>query len=155
MSIFLGHSIDLMCNYISFIIFLELCCQCKMWNRSFLASWSEVGTWPFYVHYWRLRSLHPWWWDRDFGENNIWTLRGHVELLLKTCRALPLIIFYDIGIYWGKRFGHIWTHFLRYNVRFFTVFYYWGSALFLKLSATLENIYESCSIATICELPML
>ena len=36
-----------------------------------------------------------------------------------------------------------------------TGFCYGGSALWRKLSATLENISESCSIATIWESPML
>ena len=135
--------------------FLELWCQCKVWNGIFIASWSQVVTWPFRVHPLRLHSLHPWWWYRDFRENNFWTLRVNVDLVLKTCIALPIIIFCYIGLYWGKRFGHIWTHFLRNNGGFFTVCCCGGSAIFCKLSSTLENIWESFSIATIWESPIL
>ena len=149
MSVFLTHSIYLMGNCIGFMGYLALCCQCKKYNGSFLACWYKVGTWPSRVHPWRLRSMHPWWWDRDFRGNNDWTWRGHVDLVLKTCRVLPLIIFYDIGLYWRKRFFLIWMHFLRYNGGFFTVCCCGGSSLFFTLSATLENIWESCSIATI------
>ena len=155
MFVFLGHSRDLMRNWIGFMNFLDLFYQYKMWNRSFLDPWSQIGTWPFRVHPWRLRILNPWWQDRDFRENNFWTWRGHVDLVLKTCRARPLIIFYDIGLYWGKRFGHIWTHFLRYTGEFFTVCCCGGSSLLCKLSAISENIWESWSIATIWESPML
>ena len=115
MSVFLGHTIYLMCNWIGFMNFLELCCQWKIWNGIFLASWSQAGTWTFCVHPWRLRSMHPWWWDMTFRWNNALTWRGHMELVMKTCRGLPLTILYDIGMYWGKRFGPIWTNFLRYN----------------------------------------
>ena len=118
--------------------FLELCCQCKVGNWIFLAPWSQVVTWPSLVHPWRLRSLHPWWWERNFRENNIWTWRVYVDFVLKTCRALTIIIFNDIGLYWGKWFGHIWTHFLRYNGGFFSGFLCGGSDLCCKLSATLK-----------------
>ena len=155
MSVLLGHSIYLMGNCIGFMNFIELWCQCKMWNWSFLASWSQVGTWPFRFHPWRFCSLHPWWRDRYFREDNVWTCRLHVDLVLKICRARLLIIFYDIGLYWGERFGHIWTHFLSYNGGFFTVWCCGGSAIFCTLSATLENIWESFSIVTIWESPML
>ena len=37
----------------------------------------------------------------------------------------------------------------------FTVCCFGGSALFFTLSAALENIWDSCSIATIWESPML
>ena len=151
MSLFLGHSIDLMGNCIGFMDFLELWCQCIKQNGSFLASWSQFGTRPFHVHPWRLHSLNPWWWDRDFRGNNALIWRGHMDLVMKTCRVLPLIIFYDIGKYWGKMFGPIWLHFLRYNGGFFTVCCCGGSARFFTLYATLENIWDSCSITTIWE----
>ena len=60
-----------------------------------------------------------------------------------------------LGYTGGGRFGPIWTHFLRYHGGFFTVCCCGGSALLFKLSATLENICESFSIATIWESPML
>ena len=135
--------------------FLELCCQCIFWKGVFLAPSSQVGTWTSLVHPWRLCSLHSWWWDREFSGNTTWTWSGHVELVVKTYRGLPLIIFNDIGLYWGKRFGPIWMHFLRYNGGFFTVCCCGGSALFFTLSTTLENIWYSFSIATIWESPML
>ena len=94
-------------NFIYFMNFLELCCQCKMWNGIFLACWYKVGTWPSRVHPWRLRSMHPWWWYRYFRENNVWTWRVNVDLVLKTCIARPLIIFYYIGLDWGKRFDYM------------------------------------------------
>ena len=155
MSVFLGHSRDLIGNCIGFMNFLELCCQCKMWNGVFLASWYQVVTWPFRVHPWRLSVLHPWLWDRYLRENNVWTWMVHVNLVLKNFISRPLIIFYDTGLYWGKRFGHIWTHFVGYNCGFFTAFCFGGSVLFCKLSATLKNIWEICSIATIWESSML
>ena len=148
MSVFLDHSKDLMGNCIGFMVFLELCCQCIKWNGIFIASWSKVGTWPYFFHPWMLLSLHPWWWDRDFRGNYAWTWWGHVDLVLKICRFLPLIIFNYIGLYWGKMFGPIGMHFLRYNGGFFHCLLFWGSALFFTLSASLENILESCSIAT-------
>ena len=142
-------------NCIGFMGFLEFCCQCKNWDGSFLASWSQVKTYPFRVHPWRLLSMHPWWWERDFRGNNAWTWKVHVDLVLKICRGLHLIIFYDIGLYWGKRFGPSWLHFLSYNGVFFTVCCCGGSTIFFTLSTTLKNIWDSCSIATIWESPML
>ena len=126
-----------------------------MWTGIFLASWYQVVDWPFCVHPWRLRSLHLLCCDRDFRGDNAWTWRGHVDLVLKNCRSRPLIIFYDIGMYWGERFGPIWVHFLRYNGTFFTVWCCGGSDFFFKFSATLENSWDSFSITTIWELPML
>ena len=108
---------------------LELCHQCKVGNSIFLASGSQVGTWPFHVHPWRLHRLHPWWWDREFWENNVWTWKVNVEIMLKTCRTLSIIFFYDIGLLWGNRFGHIWMYFVRYNGLFGTGRFCEGSAL--------------------------
>ena len=155
MHVFLGHSRDFMGNCIGFMGLLALWCQCVKRQGIFLASWSQVGTWPSLVHPWRLRSLYHWWWYRDFRGDDAWTWWGHVDLVLKICRFLPLIIFNDIGMYWGKRFGPIWMHFLRYNGVFFTVCCYGGSALFFTLSAALENILEIYSIATIWVSPIL
>ena len=132
-------------NCIGLMSFLELCCQFKVGNRIILAYWSQVGTWTFRVHPWRSRRLHHCWWDRDLWKNNVWTWGGHVEILLKTWRTLPIVIFYDIGMLWGNRFGHIRTHGCCCG----------GSTLWCKLSATLEYMSESFSIATIWESPML
>ena len=118
MFVLLGNSRYFMGNCIGFRNFLEFCCQCKVGTRIILAYWSQVGAWPVRVHPWRLRKLHPWWWDRDLWENNVWAWGVHVDLMLKTWRTLPILIFYDIGMFWGNRFGHIWTHFVRYNGRF-------------------------------------
>ena len=120
MPVFLGHSIYLIGNWIGFMVFFELCCQCIKWQGIFPASWYQIGTCPSLVHPWRLHSLHPWWWDRDFRGDNAWTWWGHVDLVLIICGFLLLIIFNDIGLYWGNRFGPIWTQFVRYNGLFFT-----------------------------------
>ena len=118
MSVFLGHSINLMGNWIGFSGFLALCCQCIMWPGVFLDSWSQIRTCPPPVHPWRLRSIHHWWWDRDFKGNNAWPRWGHVDLVLIIYRFLPLLIFNDIGLYWGNIFSPPWLHFLRYNGEF-------------------------------------
>ena len=133
MSVLLVHSIYFIDNCIGFMSFLELWCQCKKWTGSVLASLSQVGTWPVCVHLWRLRSLHHWWRDWDVRGGNACTWRGHVELVLKACIALPLIIFYDIGLYCGERFGLIGTHFLSYNGDFFNCLLLWRVCSFLYI----------------------
>ena len=142
-------------NWIGFMGFLALCCQCIKWQGIFIASWSQIGTWNSLFHPWRLCSLHPWWWDRDLRGNNNWTYWGHMDFVLIICRFLPLLIFNDIGLYWGNRFSPIWMHFLRYNGGFFTGVCSGGSAVLFTFYAALENILESCSVATIWESPML
>ena len=143
MSVFLGNSRYFMGDYIGFMNFLELCCQWKVETRMFLASWSQVGTWPFRVHPWRLRGLHPWWWDRDFWENNVWTWGGHVDLLLKNLITLPILIFYYIGLFLGNRFGHIWTHFVRYTGGFYHWLLLWRVRSLIQLICNLgKYIWE-------------
>ena len=39
----------------------------------------------------------------------------HMDIALKTCRTVPIIIFYDIVMFQGNRFGQFWIHFVRYN----------------------------------------
>ena len=104
-------------NCIDFSNFLELCCQCKVWNRIFIASGSQVGTWTLRVHPWRLCRLNPWWWERDVWEIDVWTLRRHVDIPLNNCRTVPIIIFYDIGLLRGNMFGQSRMHFVKYNGR--------------------------------------
>ena len=155
MPIFLGHSINLMANWIGFTGFGALCCQCITWPGIFLASWPQIGTCPPLFHPWRLLSVRPWWRDMDFSGNNDWTWWGHVDLLLIVCRFLPLLVFNDIGLYWGNIFSPPWLHFLSYNCGFCSGCCCGESAVLFTLSSTLENILESCYIATIRESPML
>ena len=115
MPVFLGQSRNLMGNLIGFMVFLEMCWQCITWPGFFLASWSQIGTWPSLVHPWRLSSVHPWWWDRDFRGNNAWPWWVNVDFVLIICRFLTLLIFNGIGMYWENIFSPPWLHFLRYN----------------------------------------
>ena len=89
MPVFLGNSRNLMGNWICFAGFWALCCQCIPWPGIFIASWYQIGTGTSLVHPWRLRSVHPWWWDRDFRGNNYWTWWGHVDLVLKFVGYFP------------------------------------------------------------------
>ena len=102
-------------NCIGFYNMLELCCQCKVGDRIFLATGSQVGPWSTRVHLWRLHKMHPWWWDRDVWDNDVWTWRGHVDIVLKNCRNVLIIIFCDIGLFRGNKFGQCWTHFVSYS----------------------------------------
>ena len=133
MSVLLGHSQDFMGNQFSFMGFLALCCQCMNCQGIFLASWYQIGTWTFLVHPWRLRSLHPWWWDREFRSNNDWIWWEHVDLVLIICRFIPLIIFNVIGLYWGNRFGPIWMQFMRCNGWFFHWLLSWRVCCVLRI----------------------
>ena len=133
MYLILVHSRYLMGNCIGFMSFMEFCCQWKRLNGSFIASWYQVGTWPFRVHPWRLRSLHPCKWYRDVRGNTAWTWRVHVGLVLKTCWALPSSYFMTF------RFGPIWTHFLRYHGEFFYCFLLWRVCSFLHIICHLEK----------------
>ena len=142
-------------NCIGFSNFLELCCQFKVGNISFLASGSQVEIWPFCVHPWRLRRLHPWRWDRDVWDNNVWNWRGHVDILLKNWSTVPIIILYDIGLFRGNRFGHSRAHFVRYNGEFGHWLLLWRVYYLAQIVCNIGNISESCSIATIWESPML
>ena len=78
-----------------------------------------------------------------------------MDISLKIWRTVPIIIFYDVGLFQGNRFGLCWAHFMR-DMRGFG---YWLFFLsyngWCRLTATLEKIPESFSIATICESLML
>ena len=136
MSVFLGNSRYLMFNWIYFMNFLELCCQCKVWSGVFLDYWYQVGTWTFHVHPCRLRSLHPWWWNRDFRENIVWTWGGHVDLLMKTCRALPKIISMILGCTEGRGLVIYGRTFWGTMADFFWWF------LFCRVCSLLQIIYH-------------
>ena len=105
--------------------FLALCCQCITWPGIFLASCSQIGTFPYLVHPWRLRSVYYWWWDRESRGDTDSTWWGNVYLVLIICRLLTLLIFNDIVLYWGDRFSPPWLHFLRYNSVFFLWLLLW------------------------------
>ena len=144
-----------MVNCIGFMGFLELWCQCIKWHGVFLASWSQVGTWPSLVHPWRLQSLNPWWWYRDFRGNNYWTWWGHVDLVLKFVGYFPSSYTVTFGCTEGRGLVRSGCTFWGTMADFFTVCCCGGSAIFFTLSDALENILESCSIANIWESPML
>ena len=52
----------------------------------------------------RLRRTPPWWWYRDVWDNYVGTQRVHVDITVKIYRTLPIIIFYEVGLFWGNRF---------------------------------------------------
>ena len=133
MYVLLGHSRYLMGNCIGFISFLEFCCQCKKWKREFscllISSWNLALPCPPL----EVAQSAPLVVVQGLQGDNYCTWRGHVELVLKTCRGLPFIIFYDIGLFWGKRFGPRWLHFLRYNGVFYHCLLLWRVCSFLHI----------------------
>ena len=143
MPLFLDHYIDLTGNWIGLMGFLALCCQCITWPGIFLASWSQIGTWSSLFLPWRLHSVHPWWWDRDFRGNNCCTWWGHVDLGLIICRFLPLLVLNDIGMCWWNRFSPPLLHLMRYNSGFFTGCRCGGSVVLFTLSAALEKSWKA------------
>ena len=112
-------------------------------GQDYLATGSQVKYWPSRVHPWRLHRMHPWWWDRDVWDKKVWTWRGHVEILLKTCRTFPIIVIYDNGLLQGNRFGQSWTHFVRYNGGFGHWLLLWKVYYLVKISCKLgKYIWE-------------
>ena len=155
MSVFLDHSIYLMGNCVGFSNLLELCWQCKVVDRIFLAAVSQVGAWPYHVHPCSLRMTNPWWWDRDVWENDVWTWRGHVDIVMKNVGLFPssssiiLVFWGGIGLVSVER--TVWG----IMVDVVTSCCCGESTLWWRLAATLGKISESCSIATIWESPIL
>ena len=155
MSIFLGNPEYLMGNCVGFSNLLVLCCQCNVGYRVFIATGSQVGAWPSRVHPWRLRRTHPWWWDSEVWDYDFCTWKVHVDIALKTCRTVPIVVFYDIGLFRGNSFGQFWTHFVRYIGVFGRWLLLWRVYSLVQISCSLGEIPESCSISTIWKSPML
>ena len=139
-----------------FLRFLWNCAVNTYRGRGFFIVFlSQIGTWPSLVHPWRLRSVHPWWWDMEFRVNNVWPWWRNVDLVLIIWRFLPLFIFSDIDMYWGNIFSLSWLHFWGKMAAVCSDCCYGGSAALFTFLAVLVNILESCSIATNWESPML
>ena len=142
-------------NCIGFMKFLELCCQCKVWNRIFLPLDIKLELGP------SMSTL---------GGYTVCTLGGGTgisgriifgpegdmwNLCWKLVEHYPSSSSMVLGFPEGRGLVIFGRTFWGTMEDFFTGYCCGGSALCCKLFATLENILESFSIATIWESPML
>ena len=74
-----------------------------------------------------------------------------MDISFKICGTVPIIIFYDIGLLRGNRFGPCWAHFLRDRGGFGYWLFLWRVKWLVQISCNLGKIPESFSIATIWE----
>ena len=78
-----------------------------------------------------------------------------MDIALKICRTVPIIIFYDVGPLRGNRFGLCWAHFLRDRGEFNHCLLLLRVYCLVQIICNFGKIPESCSFSTILESPIL
>ena len=124
-------------------------------GQDYLATGSQVKYWPSRVHPWRLHRMHPCWWDRDVWDKKCGPEGDMWKFCWKLVGLFPSSSSMIMGCYKGRDLVRVGRTLWDIMADLATGCCCGRSTIWWRLAANLENIFESLSITTIWESPML